>query len=472
MRLVKLTTLKKYITGKGIVSSLLLFGFSLTVQAQDNSPYSRYGIGDKFPGTGATNRAMGGISAAYNDYFNINYNNPASYAFFQAVREPNSHKLSSGRAVLNIGVDGQTRTLIDNDVKKRFTSSELLFSHMMLGLPLRKNWGMALGLRPLYRVNYKMESSGIIADHNTNLPIDSGYTLSEGQGGAYLATIGTGVKFAITKTSYLSLGVNGGYMFGKKDYSTRLSLIGGDEIFAAGNKQTKTGIGGLYVDMGAQYEFKVNNKLYMNIGAYGNMNQKTNTSSDKINETYTYNTDQGYIRKDSVYEETGIKGSFDYPASFTAGFVLRRPQFNSTQEAGWLIGLDFTQTYWDKYRLNGVADANVKSNWQLKLGTELNPVRKNNYFSLVAYRMGLFTGPDYLYINNNTIPTYGVSFGLGMPLINYNGAMAGYQQSVLNLGFEYVKRGNDKNVLKENLFRISAGFSLSDLWYIKRRYRD
>ena len=44
------------------------------------------------------------------------------------------------------------------------------------------------------------------------------------------------------------------------------------------------------------------------------------------------------------------------------------------------------------------------------------------------------------------------------------------QATFINLAIEYVKRGNNDNQLKENLFRFSLGFSLSDIWFIKRKY--
>jgi hypothetical protein len=474
MQLVKLTMLRKLNQYKvnRIATVLLFIGIGASVYAQDNSPYSRYGLGNQFPNTGAANRAMGGISAAYNDYFNINFNNAASYSFFQATNDFNSHKLINGRAVLDIGIDGQGRTLMDRDAQKRFSSSDIVFSRLMLGMPLRKNWGMALGLRPITRINYKMEQRGVIIDHNTNLPIDSGSILYEGQGGLYLASIGTGVKFKAGKFGLLSLGVNTGYMFGKTDYSTRLTLGNDSTLYAAGNIQEKKGTGGLYFDAGAQYLFRVNKKWEMGIGIYGNIKQRFRTSSDVINETYTYSTDNGYLQKDSVSIKNSTKGSFDYPAGITAGFILRKPQFNPTVETGWLMGFDFTYNNWDAYRMNKVSDPNVRSNWTARIGAELNPVRKKSYFSLVSYRAGIFTGPDYLYPEHKNIPTYGISIGAGFPLINYNTAMTRNQLSILNLGFEYVNRGNNKNIIKENLFRVSAGFSLTDLWFWKKKYTD
>lgn len=84
---------------------LVMFFFAfLTVSAQDNSPYSRFGIGDLTPSSHNLNRAMGGISAAYGDPVTINFNNPASYAYFQGMKEPKSKKLISGRALFDVGI--------------------------------------------------------------------------------------------------------------------------------------------------------------------------------------------------------------------------------------------------------------------------------------------------------------------------------------------------------------------------------
>jgi len=55
--------------------------------AQDNSPYSRYGIGDLTSTTNINNRGMGGITAGYTDQLSVNFNNPASFSSFQAWKE-------------------------------------------------------------------------------------------------------------------------------------------------------------------------------------------------------------------------------------------------------------------------------------------------------------------------------------------------------------------------------------------------
>ena len=62
-----------------ILSVLLIaLGFCNTALAQENSPYSRYGLGDLTPNHNMFTRGMGGISAATNDNRSINFTNPAS----------------------------------------------------------------------------------------------------------------------------------------------------------------------------------------------------------------------------------------------------------------------------------------------------------------------------------------------------------------------------------------------------------
>src|SRR5688500_18234709 len=68
---------------KGVFPILFILTSIIFVQsanAQDNSPYSRYGIGDLVPHSNVVNRGMGGIIAGYTSRLNVNFNNPASLA--------------------------------------------------------------------------------------------------------------------------------------------------------------------------------------------------------------------------------------------------------------------------------------------------------------------------------------------------------------------------------------------------------
>ncbi|HEX6192337.1 MAG TPA: hypothetical protein VFZ42_08230 [Chitinophagaceae bacterium] len=454
-----------------ILVAFFLTLFSGISRAQDNSPYSRYGIGDLVPSTNINTRAMGGISSAYSDIFSINFNNPASYSFFQAVKESKSRKLVSGRAILDVGLNFENRTLQEPDNPLKFTASNALFSHMQVGIPLRKNWGLSFGLRPVSRISYKIAKLERLSDPITGDPIDSAYTEYNGDGGSYLASVGTG--FTIFKkenqgveTQNLSIGFNTGYFFGKKDYSTKRTLLNDTVEYYRANFQTRTNYGNIYFNAGLQYKILLSERKrqYLTIGANGNWSQTLNATQDIIRTTFVSDPSQGDVQLDSVRILGDIKGDIVFPASLTVGIMYEKlPQ---VKEAGWMIGVDFSQTKWDDYRFYGVKEL-VADKWELRIGTQLRPVPGRNYFSNVAYRAGFFTGPDYIKAAGDIKQT-GITLGLGLPVSISR--QAPNQATFVNLAFEYIKRGDNDDLLKESLFRISLGFSLSDIWFIKRKY--
>lgn len=464
MLLVKLTTLRKLNASaiKKAAAAICFTSSFFVSNAQDNSPYSRYGLGDEISSSSATSRGMGGVSAAYNSFSTVNQANPASYSFFQSISEPTTRKQLQGRAILDIGVEGSGRTLVDKTQQSRFTSSNLIFNRVSLGLPLRRNWGLALGLRPVNRIVYKIQNSGPLHDANTGQLIDSATTLYEGSGGAYLASLGTGVKFKLNDNNYLAFGINGGYLFGSKDYKSSLNIYNDSTLYSAGIRDTRTSMGGLYADAGVQYQGKVGENLYLGIGAYGNWQQKINTNKDILTTAIDYT---GTV--DTVMLTSSTGGSILYPTNMTGGFILQK--YRTQTQAGWLFGTDFTTTNWNNYREDNIPDTAVTSNWKLKVGAEFSPVGRKNYLSQMYYRLGFFTGPDYIKIRGQQLPLYGITAGIGLPLANFNNQAAG-QATMVNLGFEYIKRGNNESLLQENMYRISVGFSLTDMWFGKRRY--
>lgn len=446
--------------------SFILIAFCIPAFSQDNSPYSRFGLGDLVPTSNVNSRGMGGISAGYNEFLSINFNNPASYGFFQTFKEPSSKKISYGRAILDAGLNFESRTLREpNDVSK-FTASNALFSHVQVGIPLRPNWGLSFGLRPLSRISYKVNKGERLYDPNSGLPIDSAITLNEGDGGSYLASLGTGFRIKFSDKQSISFGINGGYLFGKKDISSRRALLNDSIAYNAGNFQTKTTFGNLYGNVGVQYQVRLKSDLFLSLGAYGNWKQSLKARQDVIRETYFFDETNGYVRLDSAYEQKDIKGTILYPSSYTAGFVLEK--IFGAKSAGWLLGIDYVQNNWDEYRFYGQPDSTVRNKWELRLGAQLRPAPKSNYFSNVAYRAGFFIGPDYVHLQNK-LPVFGATMGLGLPLRNYNRNSLG-QATIINLAFEFIKRGNNDNPLKENMFRMSLGFSLSDFWFVKKKY--
>jgi hypothetical protein len=478
MQLVKLITPKRIKTLHCFFLTILVLFFSAftPVFSQDNSPYSRYGIGDLISTSNIIGRSMGGISAGYTDVVAINFNNPASYSSFQSYFQPKAKKMSYGRVVLDIGLDFESRTLRESSPPKKFVAGNAVFSYLQVGLPLKKNLGLSFGLRPISRISYKISRNERLIDPVTGLPIDSAMTRFEGNGGAYLASVGTGFSLftkmranGIEEKEKLSFGINAGWLFGKKDYSTKRSLINDSVDYYQANYETTTNYGSLFLNAGLQYKRQLDSvkKISLTIGAFGNLGQKSNASQDILRETFVFDENLGEVRLDSIADQRNIKGKINLPASFTIGFVAEKPFIigKDKKSAGWMIGMDFSMQNWSKYRFYGQVDS-VKNKWEVRIGGQINPVPKRNYFSKVSYRAGLFFGPDYIKVGQN-LSRLGASFGMGLPI---SGRQALNQFTVINIGLEFSKRGNNKNLLKENMFRFSLGFSLSDLWFGKHKY--
>lgn len=432
--------------------TIVLFALPLFTLSQENSPYSRYGIGNLAPQGNILNRGMGGISAGYSDPTTLNYLNPASY----------------GRLVystLDVGLEVDSRTLKSTTPAGKFTSNNAIISYLQVGFPLlngnkkaaakKIGWGVNMGLRPVSKINYKIEKDSRLSN------IDSLATLYEGTGGVNEAFVGTGIQI-----KDFSIGLNAGYLFGNKSYSTRLIFINDTVNYLKSNSATKTSLGGISLNAGAQYalEFKKGDtvKGVLRIGAYGNLGKKYSASQDILRETFSYDVNGATVHLDSVYNQNAQKGKVQLPATFGIGFTMEREH--------WLYGADFETTTWNNYRFFGQTDI-VQNNWTLKAGFQYFPAESNSrkYGQFIKYRAGLFFGSDYI-VADKKLPQFGVSVGAGFPL-KLRQAFYETQKSVMNVAFEYGNRGNKNNNIRENLMHISIGFSLSDIWFRRYKYQ-
>ena len=427
--------------------------------AQSNSPYSRYGLGDAFPSSNITNRGMGGVTAGYVDYYAVNFNNPASYASFYAEQERKSKKLAAGRVVLDAGVNVTNRSLIAPNTTQRFTSSDAFFSYLQVGVPLRKNWGLSFGLRPLTKVSYKINRNERLVDPQTGQAIDSSITQFNGNGGSYLPSIGTGFGFG-----NFSAGINVGYMFGNKELDTRRAFVNDSVSYKASEHNTSYSFGGLFYSAGLQYRIDLKGGKNLRLGVTGNWKQNISGSQDILRQTFTLGTAGETLRIDSVFEQKDVKGDVVYPSNYTGGFVYSSFK---TDGRGFLFGVDYSQSKWSEYRFFGQKDS-VQDSWKLQVGGLIIPkANANSYFSRLAYRFGFSFGDDFVTVGKS-LPTLGATFGLALPILRNR--TAPNQINFVNLAFEFLKRGNNDNLLKENIFRVSAGFNFTDLWFIKRKY--
>jgi hypothetical protein len=433
---------------KHSVTCLLLYALPLFCAAQENSPYSRYGVGNILPSGNIQNRAMGGISAGFSDLFTINTVNPATYSDLIFT-------------TLDVGVEYDGRTIKSQNPLGTFKSKNGIISYLQFGFPLLNGnkkaikkqtaWAITFGLKPISRINYKISSSSRIGT-------DSAATLYEGNGGINEAFIGTALRI-----KNFSIGFNSGYLFGSKDYNTRLGISNDSaDYFYSANYQTRTRFGGVFLNAGIQYKFKIKGGFFR-LGAYGNLEEQYNATKDEVRETFSYNTSTGNPDKiDSIFENAGQKGKVQLPSTIGAGFTIEKEHV--------LFGADFETSNWVSYRFFGQKDL-VKNSWLGKFGIQYYPSPNGSakYFNNVRFRAGVSYGNDYIAIDNK-LPVYTITLGGTFPL-KLKHSFYDNQYSFMNLGFEYGNRGNNNNAIKENIFRISVGFSLSDVWFRRQKYQ-
>lgn len=440
--------LVKSIIPKHKLTFLLLAALPLFCIAQENSPYSRYGIGNILPSENIVNRGMGGISAGFADAATINSVNPATYSNLILT-------------TLDIGAEYDGRTIRSTDPLGTFKSNNAIISYLQFGFPLlngnkkaiknKTAWALTFGLKPISRINYKISSLGKISN-------DSTHTVYEGNGGVNEAFIGTAIRI-----KNFSIGFNTGYLFGSKDYNTKLSIANdSSEYFYSTNYQTTTRFGGVFLNAGIQYAIKLKGG-FLRFGAYGNLQQQYNAKKDDIRETFSYNSSSGSVEKiDSIYENSGQKGKVQLPATFGGGFTIEKDHV--------LFGADFETTQWDTYRFFGEKDF-VKNSWIGKFGVQYfpSPSGSSKYFNNVRYRAGASFGNDYIAVGNS-IPLYTVSIGGTFPL-KLRHSFYDNQYSFMNLSLEYGNRGNNNNTIREKTFKVGVGFSLSDIWFRREKYQ-
>ncbi|CAN5863963.1 outer membrane protein transport protein [soil metagenome] len=444
-----------------LILSVSIYSFA---SAQENSPYSRYGIGDIVPNQNVLNRGMGGISAGYTNlnYVDFKYITPG--ILFQSINLVNPASLASlNNTVFDVAGEVDIRTLKSTTSPAKYTATNTLISYLQLGFPLasekmRKKgiyWGASFGLRPISRINYKIEKNERLSG------IDSLNTMYEGSGGLNQVNIGTGLKI-----KNFSIGLNTGYSFGSKNYSTKLNFINDTVLYYKSNSEAKSRFGGFFLDLGMQYMIKLKGGV-LNLGAFGNLQQKLKAKRDYIDETFAYDGNGGTVTIDTVNYKKEENGTVKVPGTYGVGFTYTNYH--------WLWGVDFETSNWNAYRYYGQQDA-VQNSWMIRAGVQYYPLKQTStasakYWSYVKYRLGFYYGADYVKLADNR-PNYAVTGGAGFPLADMKRLGGGRGEYVLlNTSFEFGARGTKQSLsVRENITRINIGISMNARWFMKRSY--
>ncbi|MEM8582824.1 MAG: hypothetical protein AAGF87_01080 [Bacteroidota bacterium] len=453
--------LKRYIFA--FIFGLSLLGLNSTLQAQrtdfvelrpkQNSPLSRFGLGDPLDQWTATSAGMGGITTVWQNPFLLNLVNPASLANLQT-------------ASFEVGLYGRVGTLSDNQSEAQTASGNL--QYLALGFPLRNpinvnldrgdtrwNAGMAFSIAQTSLVGYDLE----LEEADNNLGVTS--NLLKGNGGTYKVSWSNAFRY-----QGLSGGISFNYNFGRLT-NDRVVVFDSIATALATEVLEEYNVNGWSLGYGLQYALDLNsidndgvkkpNGKRLLFGVQGTLQSEIRTKSDLLFRRFS--PSNSLFVSDTLQFIEDEPGNVVLPSSVTfgVGYQVANKLFASAE-----YGL----SNWSNYRNDAQNDRLVDGN-RLAFGLEYIPDfdSYNSYFKRLRYRFGVRLEDDPRSLEGEQARRQAVTFGLGLPII-----MPRQQVSFLNIAVE-IGRFGVPDVIDESYVQFTVGFSLNDnTWFLKRKF--
>ena len=385
---------------QSIVITAILVGFYSHGQKVVNSPYSSFGMGEIDYTTMAYSSSMGSTGAGYIDSNLVNLMNPASYAF-----------LGQKRPLLNVDFKGSFAQLTTETQEGRANS--FIFQNIVLGIPIKKNWGLAFGLTPFSKIGYDATT------YDTELLEDTVSYNFDGNGGSNRVFLSLSYRPLNTPKHKLSLGVTAGYLFGSAE-RVREIVYPNEYNYFNSRYEEDMRFRDFMFEFGAMYQYKINERITGSFGANYSPQKRIKTFNDIFSYNYAFSNGEEVIFDTVRYQDT-VQGSITYPQRLNAGvsFVFKgnpkKPSISRT-----IVNFDWIFQEWSKYNEtfeNAKPYTNSLNNsMSYRLGVDFTPNDGSkynanaSYFELISYRAGLRYENTRLTLNNTRIDNFGISF--------------------------------------------------------------
>ncbi|MBN09702.1 MAG: hypothetical protein CMC79_04960 [Flavobacteriaceae bacterium] len=399
-------------------------------QIGTGSPYSFIGFGEtNFKGN-HLNRAMGGIDV-YIDSIHPNIKNPSSYGALKAT-------------TYSVGVNYRQNNIEDEINRQKITSSSI--DYIGVSIPT-KRFGFGFGILPYSSVGYLLE------DLNENDQTNK-INRFTGEGGLNQAFLNVGFKVI----DGLNLGISSNYGFGDITYRKSQVIEG---VSNGTYSESNSSLSGISFKFSANITIPIKKLQFYTMLGYI---PEAKLTSRNIEIIYTRSIIGGLSELGDI-EETDLKSSgldetyFTIPKAISIGFGIGKNK-------KWFVGGQLDQVNSTSFKNQFINQPNVsyqKSN-KISAGGFYIPEFSSitSYWKRVVYRFGFRSENKGYLINNHSIKENGITFGVGLP-------MAGYSNT--NVTFEFGQLGTKKNnLIRENFWALRLGFSLNDIWFIKRKY--
>jgi len=228
-------------------------------------------------------------------------------------------------------------------------------------------------------------------------------------------------------------------------------------------------------DLGLQYSGTFSEKYFYTLGLTYSSKVKFNgekTSTTYMAENFIYFDINilDYLAIKTYYTDTITSSSIgnyktEIPAKLSIGFTTGIKE-------KLILGFDFSMQDWSNQGIVGNINSNgeaitIKNTNDLtyNFGLEYIPNKfaLRNYLNLISYRAGFYYNTGYLTFNNEKISSYGITFGVGLPVTN---------KTSINLFGSYGQRGTEKyGLIKEEFWVFGINLTLYDFWFYKSKFQ-
>lgn len=412
-----MTNLLKYT----VLSILLATGSSFT---QNYSLYSRFGLGSIENSQSIRSAGLGGFGTSdlVQDY--VSTSNPASWS-----------SLTSTRFQFGTVLIGNS----SEDASLSTYAAQAYFSGFSFGFPVsgKHGIGVSLGLLPFSSVNYDMKLTG------SDSRIGSDYLQeAKGEGGLAKLYIGSSWK----PFSDFRIGAALNYYFGKISYHNTVTFNDGTSLKTDFNKSYR--MKGVGFDAGL-----ITPELSGFLGVEDIIpGIRLGVAMNYFNE---FTSDSLFAGGNNIVIDTlnyGA-GSAKVPLKLSLGASLQLNRFMK-------VHFDVMTQSWSSYEVNGLKDPYMQDMTRFGAGFEYREKDRDRNFDSYIYRGSVFYEKTPIVINGQSITEIGASVGISFSLS---------PESYFDLGLQYIHKGTtESGLVKENIFRLHAGMSLGEIWFLQQ----
>jgi len=400
-------------------------------QGGTKSPYSQFGIGTLSDPSQSMSRGMNGVGYALRQGNLVNTINPASYS-----------SVDSLTMLFDMGLTGQFTQFKEGNVKRN--ASLASFEYVVGSFRAWKNVGVSFGVLPYSSVGYDYQSTSRDAKTGT---LTESYS---GSGGLHQVFLGVGWRLL----KPLSVGVNGGYMWGSIDRTVLpVSSVASNTL----TKTYSTSISSYKLDFGVQWDQPVGKKDRLTLGAVFGLGHNLNNDAELqiLKKNTLSNTNDTTVMK--------VNNAMALPMSVGGGVAY-------IHDYRLTVAADFAYDMWGREKFPGFVNGSyalqsniLKDRMKANVGFDWVPNPYGRKWSnFVHYRFGAGYATPYYKINGKDGPSeLSVSAGVALPIINgFN------NRSVLNISGQWV-RSSASDFITENTFRINIGITFNERWFMK-----